>query len=199
MVNGFFTSIRYFLFAFLGYNPLMIITAGIYKGRKVFAPDEKIVRPTLSKIRESIFNTLFSIMNFEGKYFLDTFAGSGIMGLEAISRGFEYVLALEKNHKVAKILKENYENIKIKPNLIIGDSLKLLPKLERKFDVVYIDPPYFSGIYEECLKKIQENFLLKDCGIVILEHVANVTWEEFGFKLIKQKKYSGKFVTFLSV
>lgn len=177
----------------------MNITAGIYKGSKVKIPDEKIVRPTLSKIRESIFNTLFSIMDFEGKSFLDMFAGSGIMGLEALSRGFETVLALEKNAKVARILKENYENIKLKPNLIIGDSLKILSKINDKFDVIYIDPPYYSGIYEDCLKKIKENSLLTSDGIVILEHVTEVNWEEFRFKLIKQKKYANKLLTFLQV
>lgn len=176
----------------------MIITAGIYKGRKVIVADENIVRPTLSKIRESIFNTLFSVIDFEGKYFLDVFAGSGIMGLEALSRGFEYVFSLEKNPRVAKQLKENYEKLKISPNLIVGNSLKLLPKLEEKFDVIYIDPPYFSGIYEECLKKIQENSLLKKEGIIILEHVTDIKWTDFDFKLIKQKKYSNKFITFLS-
>lgn len=177
----------------------MNITAGKYKGSKVKIPDEKIVRPTLSKIRESIFNTLFSLIDFEGKSFLDLFAGSGIMGLEALSRGFDDVLAIEKNAKVARILKENYENIKLKPNLIIGDSLKVLPKLSEKFDVIYIDPPYYSGIYEECLKKISENSLLNSDGIVILEHVAEVDWEESGFELIKQKKYGAKRVTFLEL
>lgn len=177
----------------------MIITAGIYRGRKVVAPDEKIVRPTLSKIRESIFNVLFSLMDFEGKSFLDMFAGSGIMGLEAISRGFEDVLALEKNYQVAKILKANYENIKLTPNLKVGDSLKLLPKLSEKFDVIYLDPPYFGGIYDESLKKIKENNLLKEDGVVILEHVEPVEYEALGFKLIKQKKYSKKLVTFLSL
>lgn len=177
----------------------MNITSGVYKGSKVKIPDEKIVRPTLSKIRESIFNTLFSLIDFEGKSFLDLFAGSGIMGLEALSRGFDSVLAIEKNAKVARILKENYENIKLKPNLVIGDSLKVLPKLSEKFDVIYIDPPYYSGIYEECLKKISENSLLNFDGIVILEHVAEVNWEESGFELIKQKKYGDKFVTFLEI
>lgn len=175
----------------------MNITAGKFKGSKVKIPDEKIVRPTLSKIRESIFNTLFSLIDFEGKSFLDLFAGSGIMGLEALSRGFDSVLAIEKNAKVARILKENYENIKLTPNLLIGDSLKVLPKLSEKFDVIYIDPPYYSGIYEECLKKISENSLLNPDGIVILEHVAEVEWEESGFELIKQKKYGGKMLTFL--
>lgn len=176
----------------------MIITAGIYKGRKVIAPDEKIVRPTLSKIRESIFNVLFSLIDFKGKNFLDMFAGSGIMGLEALSRGFEYALALEKNPKVAKILKENYENIKIKPNLIVGDSLKLLNKIDKKFDVIYIDPPYFSDIYENTLKGIKDNNLLADGGIVILEHITEVNWSDLGFELIKQKTYSKKLITFLS-
>jgi len=175
----------------------MIITSGIYKGRKVQAPDEKIVRPTLSKIRESIFSTLFSIINFEGKSFLDVFAGSGIMGLEALSRGFLTVVAMEKNPKVARILKENYINLDITPNLIFGDSLKILPRITRKFDVIYMDPPYLSGIYEECLKEIKENSLLNENGILILEHSQEVNWQDCGFELIKQKKYADKFITFL--
>jgi len=175
----------------------MNITAGIYKGSKVKAPDEKIVRPTLSKIRESVFNTLFSLMgNFGEKNFLDMFAGSGIMGLEALSRGFENVVAIEKNPKVAAILKENYANIKLKANLILGDSLKKLPNLSEKFDVIYLDPPYFSGIYEKSLETIKENGLLKEDGIIILEHTTEVNTD--GFKLIKQKKYSQKLLTFLS-
>lgn len=175
----------------------MKITAGIYKGSKVRVADEKIVRPTLSQIRESIFNTLFSIMNFEGKSLLDVFAGSGIMGLEAFSRGFERVVALEKNPAVARVLKENYRNIKLEPNLFIGNSLKLLEKLDEKFDVIYLDPPYMSGIYEKSLEKIKNHSLLKKDGVVILEHTEEVNWIDTGFELIKQKKYSGKSVTFL--
>lgn len=177
----------------------MIITSGIYKGSKVKAPDEKIVRPTLSQAREGVFNTLFSIMELKGKSFLDMFAGSGIMGLEALSRGFERVIALEQNLKVARILKENYQNINLEPNLIIGDSLRKSAKLNEKFDVIYIDPPYSSGIYEKCLEKIIQHSLLKEEGIVIIEHVNEVKWESFGFKLFKQKNYSNKFITLLSL
>ena len=66
----------------------MNITAGIYKGQKITAPDENITRPTLSKVRMSVFNTLQSMIDFENSSFLDMYAGSGIMGLEALSRGF---------------------------------------------------------------------------------------------------------------
>ena len=87
----------------------MIITGGKYKGRKVQAPDENITRPTLSKVRQGVFNTLYSLIGeFENKSFLDLFGGSGVMGLEALSRGFEKVLVFEKNPKVAQILKKNY-------------------------------------------------------------------------------------------
>ncbi len=171
----------------------MNITAGKFKGRKVIVPDEKIVRPTLSKAREGIFNVLFSIIDFENKTFLDMFAGSGIMGLEALSRGFEKVVAVEKNIKVVKILKENYNKIGLKENLIVGDCLK--KKISEQFDVIYIDPPYFSGIYEQVLEKIQnENLLAKD-GIIILEHVVDVDFQ--GFSVLKQKSYSNKTITFL--
>lgn len=177
----------------------MNITAGIYKGSKVKAPDEKIVRPTLSQAREGVFSTLLSMIDFKGKTFLDMFAGSGIMGLEALSRGFDKVVAMEQNLKVVTILKENYGNIKLKPNLVIGDSLKKSAKLDDKFDVIYIDPPYSSGIYEKCLEKIKEHSLLKEEGIIILEHIENINWPDLGYKLIKQKKYSKKLITFLSM
>ena len=78
----------------------MIITAGIYKGRKISVPDKSITRPTLSKVRMGVFNTLYSLTGeFEGKTFLDVFGGSGIMGLEALSRGFSKVKVFEKNPK----------------------------------------------------------------------------------------------------
>ena len=82
----------------------MIITAGIYKGRKIAAPNENITRPTLSKVRMGVFNSLYSLIGeFEGKSFLDVFGGSGVMGLEALSRGFNDVKVFEKNLTLKKI------------------------------------------------------------------------------------------------
>lgn len=169
----------------------MIITAGKFKGQKVTAPDENITRPTLSKVRMSIFNTLQAIIDFEGNSFLDMYAGSGIMGLEAISRGFSNVTAIEKNPKAFQIIKSNFKNFSPSPKLIIGDSLKITPALQEKYDVIYIDPPYYSGIYEQSLDAIK-NISSK---IVILEHVTDINFSDF--ELIKQKKYGDKFITFL--
>lgn len=167
----------------------MNITAGIYKGRKIEAPDEKITRPTLSKVRMGVFNTLYSIVgDFEGKTFLDVFGGSGIMGLEALSRGFDRVKVFEKNPKVAQILKKNYQTVGLKPDLTIGDSTKLVTKLDEIFDVVYIDPPYMSGIYEDILSKVKGD-------IIIAEHSETIEFD--GYEVLKQKNYGGKIVSFL--
>lgn len=173
----------------------MNITAGKFKGQKITAPDEKITRPTLSKVRMSVFNTLQAIIEFKGKSFLDMYSGSGIMALEAISRGFNKAVAIEKNNKAASVIKNNFKKYLDKDfelKLVVGDSLKITQKFDEKFDVIYIDPPYFSGIYEQSLEAVK-NILN---NIVILEHVTDV---DFGdYKIIKQKNYGDKIISFLT-
>ena len=169
----------------------MIITAGKFKGQKISVPDESITRPTLSKVRMGIFNTLQSMIDFENCSFLDMYAGSGIMGLEALSRGFSNAVAIEKHPKAIQIIKTNFKKFNPAPDLIIGDSMKAAANLTKQFDVIYIDPPYFSGVYEQSLKAI-ENIT---SGVVILEHVTDIDCS--GYNVIRQKKYGDKFVTFL--
>ena len=174
----------------------MNITGGKYNRLKIIAPDENVTRPTLSKVRMGVFNTLASIMEFEGKSFLDMYAGSGIMGLEAFSRGFLKITAIENNKKVLNVIKSNLKNFDTDGavELIYGDSLKVCKKLNKKFDVIYIDPPYYSGIYEKSLEAV----LNLTAGVVIVEHVTDVVFPP-NFAVIKQKKYGDKFVTFLRV
>ena len=173
----------------------MNITAGKFKGQKITAPDEKITRPTLSKVRMSVFNTLQAIIEFKDKSFLDMYSGSGIMTLEAVSRGFNKAVAIEKNNKAASVIKNNFKKYLDKDfelKLVVGDSLKITQKFDEKFDVIYIDPPYFSGIYEQSLEAVK-NILN---NIVILEHVTDV---DFGdYKIIKQKNYGDKIISFLT-
>ena len=172
----------------------MNITAGKYKGQKIIAPDENITRPTLSKVRMSVFNTLQAMVDFENLSFLDMYSGSGIMALEAISRGFLSVTMIEKNKKVYNIIRQNIKKYESENDikLILGDSLKVCEKLNSKCDRIYIDPPYFSGIYEKSL----EVALKISSGIIILEHVTDLDFS--GVNLLKQKKYGDKFISFIS-
>lgn len=169
---------------------MIIITGGEYKGRRMLVPDENITRPTLSKVRMGVFNTLFSMLgDFGGKSFLDLFGGSGIMGLEAVSRGFSEVTVCEKNPKAIQIIKKNYETLGLNPNIYPNDSLKFLKNNEKFFDVIYVDPPYQSGIYEDVFKLIKGN------PIIIAEHPEGVNINT-DISLLKKKNYGGKCISF---
>ena len=114
------------------------------------------------------------------------------MGLEALSRGFKEVLVFEKNVKVAQVLKKNYAILGLKTNLNIGDSLKLLNKIEQNYDVIYVDPPYYSGVYLDVFANLYN--IIGENTIIIAEH--NEPFELEHFSLLKEKKYGDKFVTF---
>ena len=136
----------------------MYLTGGQYKGRKIEVPTN--VKPTLSKVRQGVFNML---NQYEYNSFLDMFAGSGLMGLEAISRGYS-VKEIEQNPKNAAIIKKNYQNINLKADITIIDALKY--KDSSKYDVIYIDPPWDMD-YEKIIKKAQD--LLEKDGIIVVE------------------------------
>lgn len=176
----------------------MHITGGYLKSRKIESPKSVNVRPTLSQIRESIFSTLFSLTDFQNKSFLDAFAGSGIMGFEAISRGFEEITFIEKDKKTYFLLKQNSEKLGINAEFLLGDTVKILNKLEKSFDVIYVDPPYQSGLYNDILTIIQEKNLLNKEGFLILEHPKTLKITNQNYKLIKQKNYSDKTITILT-
>lgn len=177
----------------------MHITGGYLKSRKIISPKSENVRPTLSQIRESIFSTLFSLIDFENKTFLDAFAGSGIMGFEAISRGFKSVTFIEKDKKTLNIIKENSSKLNISADFYVGDSIKILPKLQKQFDVIYIDPPYQSGLYASLINIIIKSQVLSPNCILILEHPKNLTIDLSNINVIKQKNYSDKTITYAHI
>ena len=176
----------------------MHITGGKFNSRKLISPKGENVRPTLSKTRAAIFDVLFSIMDFENKIFLDMFAGSGIMGLEAVSRGFKKSYAIEKDKKTCSTIKANYDLLKIEPNIFCGDSLKKIKNLNEKFDVIYIDPPYFANLYDETLKIILHSGILNDNAVIVLEYPDTINIDISGYDIIKQKKYGDKILLFLN-
>ncbi len=175
----------------------MQITGGIYNSRKIKTPDFENIKPTLSKTRQGIFNALSSMIDFDDKIFFDLFSGSGIMSLEAVSRGFR-VLSFEKDKKTALAIQNSFKSLNLKPELYFGDTLKNLLKVNIKADVIFIDPPYESDLYEKTLKIIKEKNILNDDGIVILEHPIEKEIYKKGFELIKAKIYGNKQITFLT-
>lgn len=176
----------------------MRITGGTFNSRKIKTEDFENVKPTLSKTRQGIFNSLSSLIDFSGKSFLDMFSGSGIMSFEAYSRGFSPVFAIEKDKKTAALIRQNFNDFKIPQNLLFGDALRVVTRLERKFDVVFVDPPYESDLYDKALFKIRELSLLTPEGIVVLEHPTSKVIDFQGFEVIKVKEYSDKSITFLN-
>ena len=177
----------------------MKITGGSFNGRKIIAPKSLSVRPTLSKTRQSVFNVLKSLIGkFDDKNFLDMFSGSGIMGLEALSRGFSSVLSVENDFKTAKIIQENYKNLGLSSNLLIKNSLKV--DYEQSFDVIYADPPYFKGLYQKIIDKVRNDNLLKDeNSLLVLEKSANVPIDFDCYKILSEKKYSDTKIIFLKL
>lgn len=176
----------------------MQITGGYLKSRKIASPKGANVRPTLSQIRESVFSILKSLINFDGAVFLDAFSGSGIMGFEAISRGFENAVLIEKDRKTFFLLKQNASKLALNPVLYAGDTLKILEKINMTFDVIYIDPPYREGFYEKILRVISEKSLLKSAGFIVLEHLKETEIDFCGFNMVKQKSYGEKVLTILN-
>ncbi len=176
----------------------MQITGGKYNSRKIKIPDYENIKPTLSKTRQGIFNVLNTMIKFDDKIFLDMFAGSGIMGLEALSRGFR-VISMEKDKKTALAIKSCFISLNIKPEIYFGDSLKNILKINVKPDVIFIDPPYESDLYEKSLNLIKSNNILANNGIIILEHPQEKIIDYSLFQLLKNKNYGDKQITYLSL
>lgn len=174
----------------------MNITGGKYNSRKVKTAEFENIKPTLSKTRQGIFNALSSLIDFENKIFIDMFSGSGIMGLEALSRGFK-VISFEKDKRTAFAIKDAYKSLGLIPELYVGDSIKNILKINLKADVIFIDPPYESDLYEKALDIIKTNNILNEDGIIILEHPVGKNINLKSYELIKVKTYGDKQISYL--
>lgn len=131
------------------------------------------VRPTSDRMRETLFNILAP--RIEGARFLDLCAGSGAVGIEALSRGAAHVTFVEAARKSIDLVRENLRHCGIVEGftLLARDALKAVRQLsadERRFDIIFFDPPYDSEIYSPVLRQIARGALLAEDGIVIAEH-----------------------------
>ncbi|MDD3151004.1 MAG: 16S rRNA (guanine(966)-N(2))-methyltransferase RsmD [Candidatus Gastranaerophilales bacterium] len=182
----------------------MNITGGQYKGHKIYTLKTDVVRPTSSKVRASIFDVLKGLLgNFEEIKMLDLFAGSGIMGIEGLSRSFKEIFFIDKNPKSIKIIKENLSKYRNNFTVINQDAFKFLGTYKNQFDLIFIDPPYFENLYPKILEKISKNNILSKDGIIVIERDVNIDInkeiEANSFNLIKTKKYGNTCIDYLIV
>jgi 16S rRNA (guanine966-N2)-methyltransferase len=176
----------------------MRIIGGKFKGKKLLEPKDKETRPLKDLTKESIFN----IINHSNKFsidmnkaqVLDLFSGVGSFGIECLSQGASHVTFIEKYEGVLPILKKNLNNLKseVSYKIIETDILNKFEfkSLKLRYDVIFLDPPYRERALENILKKIIENKILKDNGIIII-HRHKKELDEFpkNFELIDEKKY----------
>ncbi len=156
-------------------------------------------RPTEDRIKESIFNSLFSIE--EVSKVLDLFAGTGGMGIEFLSRGSDLVVFCDKSRLNINCIKENLNNTGFtdKAKIYQGDNERNLFNIKSdniKFDYVFLDPPYDKvDLYYDSLDFIRENNLLNEDGIIIVESEQRLEFD--GYDIIKIKEYGKKIIYFL--
>lgn len=144
----------------------MRVITGEARGRKLKTPANDDVRPTTDNVKESIFNILRD--SVEGRKVLDLFAGTGQLGIEAISRGADSVTFTDNDIKSLNLVKENLDLCKFKANVIKTDAVSYL-KSCGKFDLIFIDPPYDSNLYEPALNNICDFDILTTGGIIVVE------------------------------
>lgn len=167
----------------------MRIITGSARGRKLKTPENMEIRPTSDRVKEG----LFSVIQFDipGSNVLDLFAGSGQLGIEAASRGAASVCFADKSNEALKILRENIEISGFTDicEVFPGDSLSFLQSTGRKFDIVFIDPPYQDGLIDKAMALLAPK--MNANGLVLCEHDIRFNIQDSfgGLKLKKQYKY----------
>lgn len=178
----------------------MKIICGIYKGRNLEGHNLDGTRPTMERIKESLFAIIQS--NIKDSIVLDLFSGSGNLGIEALSQGAKFSYLVDANYKATSVIKNNIAKIGISScEILTMDYKKALEYLFNKnikLDLIFLDPPYSTNYIEQSIKLIEQYDLLNDKGLIICENdnLDKIVYSS-NFKMIKDKKYGDKWVVVL--
>lgn len=166
------------------------IIGGLWRGRKVFFSDAEGLRPSTDRVRETLFNWLQACV--PGSYCLDLFAGSGVLGFEALSRGAANCVFIENNKRTVSALRRNASQLQAEhAEIIQADALRWLDTVNpaRAFDLVFLDPPFSSDLLEESVALLEKRGLLADDGLVYVEQAAGDEVERpDNWQRLKQKQ-----------
>lgn len=179
----------------------MRVIAGKAKGRKLLSPENMDTRPTLDRIKESIFNIIQT--KVPEAVTLDMFSGTGSLGLEAASRGAKESHLIEKSPIAYPLLKKNIENFKFEDccksyNMDAYDSLSYFYSKNIIFDIIFIDPPYMKDMIPKAIEIIEDKNLLQKDGLIVTKIDTKEEICEGGkdIKLFDHRKYGNTTVCF---
>lgn len=152
----------------------MRVIAGKYKGRILKTVPDNSVRPATDKVKGAIFNVMQSRVDWSRSTVLDLFAGSGSVGIEALSRGAKKVIFVENSRAALQYLKSNLESIGANGDsqVVQGDVFQFLKSAYRKYEVVFADPPYAMESLQELPNRIFESNIVSQGGFLVIEHPA---------------------------
>jgi 16S rRNA (guanine966-N2)-methyltransferase len=188
------------------------IISGEHKGRRISGAGRTRIRPTSDRVKESIFNVLGE--GIEGKRILDLFAGTGSLGLEALSRGADCVTFVDSSAQSLDILRKNLDSLDVsfrsssesgrdacpqaKATLFRLDGLRAAKKLGGRFQIIFADPPYLKGFAQKIIDSMAQSDILEKKGLLILEHHKKETFvcPEGKLILLKQKKFGDTVTSF---
>ncbi|MEO8758643.1 MAG: 16S rRNA (guanine(966)-N(2))-methyltransferase RsmD [Devosia sp.] len=183
----------------------MRIVAGKFRGKALLSPDDDSIRPTADRVRESMFNILASRLgpSFDGLRILDLFAGTGALGLEALSRGAANVVFVDTSADARGLIRDHIEAFGAGgvAKLLRRDATALGPAgTMGPVDLVFLDPPYGMGLGELALASLQEGGWLKPNTILVLEDSRDATITlPAGFTLDDRREYGAAALHFLTI
>ena len=178
----------------------MRVISGKLRGLKLNTPKNDDVRPTTDRVKESLFNIINSyIMESD---VLDLFAGTGSLGIECLSRGANKCVFVDLSKDSLQVVKSNIKKARLEEDSIVinlgyKEAITKLSLQNNKFDLIFMDPPYYKDMFVDALSKIQESSILKEDGIIVVEHDSK---EELPEKInmlekMKIKKYGNTTIT----
>lgn len=173
----------------------MRVIAGALKGRNIKAVPGTSTRPTTDKVKEAIFNVIGPF--FDKGLGLDLFAGSGSLGIEALSRGLERVIFVDRHPKAVEVIKENLKTCSLEAETEVyrneaGRALKAVQKRELSFTVIFLDPPYQKIKLKPIIEQIAQADLVEEGGYLVTEHAAEEGLMDtiMNFERIKHEEYN---------
>ena len=166
------------------------IISGKYKGKVLKGYNIEGTRPTMDRVKESIYGIIQGYV--KDSTVLDLFAGSASLGLEAISNGAKKLVLIDNNKKVTDIIKSNIKSFDDDIEVLTMDYKKYLKTTDERFDIIFLDPPYRAGLMNKALRIIEERNIINKNGIIICEF-ENIKIKT-SLELIREKRYGSKMV-----